>query len=161
VYNVDAVSYGEYGVILITPVTTRHHPIITPGIPGVGRDFRWMGQLEGYPHSLPDEVEVVWQLADLTDCARVVSSTSLIKGDTDDHVYTRRSGCTVTPIEGKVFRKTVDLESIRNSPEGQKAGSYDGLRVLGAGRFILGINFIFRDDQLEVRTHLGRASTWK
>jgi hypothetical protein len=106
-------------------------------------------------------VEVVWQLANLTDCAYEREARSQIKGDPDPTLYVRKIDCTVTPIEGKVFRKTVDLEAIRSSPEGQKAGTYDGLRVLGAPRYVLIINFIFRDEQLEVRTHLGRASTWK
>jgi hypothetical protein len=159
-YNVHAVNYGDYGVILIAPLTTRHHRLITPGVPGVGQDFRWMGQLEGHPNSLPDEVEVVWQLAELTDCSYEREAKSQIKGGPDQRLYVRKNDCTVTPIEGKVFRKTVDLAAIRDSPEGQKAGTYDGLRVLNAPRYILGIKLLFRDDQLEVETYLRKTNPW-
>lgn len=110
-----------------------------------------IGRFEGYENSLPDKVEVVWQLAKLSDCDYVNPSR-----ESPGHVA--KSGCTWTPIEGKVYRKTIDMDVIRSSQAYKRTGSPVGQ---GAGsEYTLKILFIFNEGELQVKALNGRTNPW-
>ncbi|MES9992838.1 MAG: hypothetical protein ABW098_12840 [Candidatus Thiodiazotropha sp.] len=141
-YNVSVANYGEYGVIFLKIPTTRinTHRRKNPGIPGVRDDIGHFGQFHDHPHSLPDQVVVEWQLAELSDCrsVRVYSK---------DPQYIRKRGCTWTPLEGKIFRKVFDLKEAQKSEFAKRAGE----RIRFGSKRIMTIMFIFRDEDVEMR----------
>ena len=161
-YSVSAANYGEYGVVL------KHFPTrldglvnIRPGIPGVPADIYEKGYFRGYQHSVPDQVEVVWQLAELRDCSRVREAKSYVPGADPSERYTRKSGCTFVPIEGKVFRKIIDLNAIMKTEAGRRAGKLaKPWWTLRRARYGLSIAFEFRDEELEVRALTYRTNPW-
>lgn len=162
-YSVSAANYGEYGVIL------KHFPTrldglvnIRPGIPGVRDDIYEKGYFRGYPNSVPDQLEVVWQLAELKDCSEVRVAKSYVKGADPDERYTRKSGCTFVPIEDKIFRKTIDLKALMNTESGRRAGKRaKPWWSLSNSRYGLSIAFEFRDEQLDVKALTYRTNPWR
>lgn len=162
-YSVSAANYGEYGVVLRKfPTRLDGLTDIRPGIPGVRADVYEKSHFRDYPDSLPKQVEVVWQLADLTDCDDVIPWRSRLKGDDDPRVYVSKIGCDFTPIEGKVFRKVVDLNKIMETEAGQRAGKLvKPWWTLSRARYGLSIAFEFRDEELEVRALTYRTNPWK
>jgi hypothetical protein len=148
-YNITAANYGEYGVIFLKMPTTRiiTHRRMNPGIPGVRDDIGHFGRFHDHPHSLPDQVVVEWQLAELSDCERVIQNKSLEYQTTDEKVYTRKAGCTWTPLEDKVFRKVFDLKEIQKSEYAKRAGE----RIRFGSKRVMTIKFIFRDEEVEMR----------
>ncbi|MET0071723.1 MAG: hypothetical protein ABW096_16925 [Candidatus Thiodiazotropha sp.] len=139
-YAVGMANYGEYGVIVISPETTVGTNRIRTGIPRVRDDIIDKGRFPDHPHSLPDQVVIEWQLAELSDCrsVRVYSK---------DPQYVRKHGCTWTPIEGKVFRKVFDLKGVQNSEYAKRAGE----RIRFGSKRVMTIRFIFRDEEVEMR----------
>ncbi|MEW8509411.1 MAG: hypothetical protein AB2608_01110 [Candidatus Thiodiazotropha sp.] len=141
-YNVSVANYGEYGVIFLKIPTTRINKYRrkNPGIPGVRDDIGHFGRFHDHPYSLPDQVEVEWQLAELSDCrsVRVYSK---------DPQYMRKRGCTWTPLEDKVFRKIFDLKEVKKSEYAKRAGE----RIRFGSKRVMTIMFIFRDDEVEMR----------
>ncbi len=162
-YSVSAANYGEHGIIL------KHFPTkldglvnIRPGIPGVRADIYQKGPFKHYPNTLPDKVEVIWQLAETKDCKRVIPSKTHIKGDDDPHIYISKVSCTFVPIPGKLFRKTIDLTKLLDTPVGQRAGRRTGpWWTLDNSRYGLSIDFEFREDQLTIDTYNYRTNPWR
>ncbi|MEW8072791.1 MAG: hypothetical protein AB2777_21625 [Candidatus Thiodiazotropha endolucinida] len=149
-YVVRAANYGEYGVILKQMETTMRYSRLHPGIPGVRDDIAVMNRFVGYPKSLPDHVEVEWQLAKLSDCrsVRVYSK---------DPQYVRKHGCTWTPLENKVYRKVIDLTEVRRSEDAKMAGKT--LRM-GSKRS-LSIFFVFQDEDVTLSFGSRRTNAFK
>jgi len=149
-YSVTVVNYGEHGVI-VHEIPTDYIPSINgqlgPGIPGVRDDFVHLGRFRGHPDSLPDTVTIEWQLAELTDCERIIPSTSFEYQTTDTKIYKRKLRCTWTPLPEKRFTKVFDMKAVRASEDAKHSGDW-----MGFGRKrIMRITFIFRDEQLDVR----------
>ncbi|MEW8048271.1 MAG: hypothetical protein AB2805_17440 [Candidatus Thiodiazotropha sp.] len=149
-YVVRAANYGEYGVILKQMETTMRYSRLHPGIPGVRDDIAVMNRFVGYPKSLPDHVEVEWQLAKLSDCrsVRVYSK---------DPQYVRKHGCTWTPLENKVYRKVIDLTEVRRSEDAKMAGKT--LRM--DSKRSLSIFFVFQDEDVTLSFGSRRTNAFK
>ncbi len=160
-YYVSVANYGEKGVIL-KPFPVQYDGItnIRPGIPGVEADIFKKGYFKGYPNSLPEKVEVVWQLAELKNCRDVVPSTSFVPHTTDTKVYTRKEGCEFVPIPGKVFRRVIDLDEVRNSSEAKNAGKRARDWWSSFSRNGLIVEFEFRDEALSVDTAYFHTNSW-
>jgi hypothetical protein len=148
-YGIRAANYGEYGVIFLKMPTTRINTYRrkNPGIPGVRDDIGHFGKFHDHPDSLPDQVAVEWQLAKLSDCRRVDKYKSKAPETDDTKIYTRKIGCTWTPLEDKVFRKVFDLKEIQKSEHAKHAGE----RIRFGSKRVMTIMFIFRDEALEMR----------
>lgn len=161
-YSVSVANYGSNGIILRQLPVKFNQPVnIEPGVPGVRDDIYQKGPFKNYPNSLPDQVEVVWQLAETKDCKRVIPSKTHIKGDDDPHIYISKVSCTFVPIPGKVFRKTIDLKALLKTPAGQRAGkSVESWWTLSGSRYGLIIEFDFRDQQLKVDTYNFATNPW-
>ncbi|MEW8023442.1 MAG: hypothetical protein AB2794_19115 [Candidatus Thiodiazotropha endolucinida] len=149
-YVVRAANYGEYGVILKQMETTMRYSRLHPGIPGVRDDIAVMNRFVGYPKSLPDQVEIEWQLAKLSDCrsVRVYSK---------DPQYVRKHGCTWTPLEDKIYRKVIDLTEVRRSEDAKMAGKT--LRM--GSNSSLSIFFVFRDGDVTLSFGSRRTNAFK
>lgn len=151
-YNVNVANYGEYGVIFLKIPTTRTnaHKRKNPGIPGVRDDIGHFGKFHDHPHSLPDQVVVERQLAELSDCrsVRVYSK---------DPQYVRKRGCTWTPLEDKVFRKVFDLRDILKSEHANRAGE----RIRLGSKRVMTIMFIFRDEDVALSVGSRRTNAFK
>ncbi|MES9971368.1 MAG: hypothetical protein ABW092_15145 [Candidatus Thiodiazotropha sp.] len=148
-YNVTAANYGEYGVIFLKIPTTRitTNRRMNPGIPGVRDDISHYGQFHDHPNSLPDQVEVEWQLAELSNCGSIIKRKSYEYKSKDEKIYTRKEDCTWTPLEGKVFRKVFDLKEAQKSEYAKHAGK----RIRFGSKRVMIIRFIFRDEEVEMR----------
>lgn len=162
-YSVSVANYGRFGVLLLHFPVKLNRPVeIEPGIPGVRDDIYIKGPFRDHPRSVPDKIEVEWQLADLKDCRRTFSSKSLIEGDLDSNRYVRQAGCTFSALPKRIFRKTVDLRGIVDSEVARRAGSsvvpwwpFDN------SRYGLIIAFEFRDEELQVKARSFETNPWK
>ncbi len=161
-YSVSVANYGNSGIILRQLPVKFNRPVnIHPGIPGVRDDIYQKGPFKHYPDSLPDQVEVVWQLAALEKCTGVREARSYAPGADPSERYTRKTGCTFIPIPGKVFRKTIDLNALLKTPAGQRAGKrVEPWWSLSGSRYGLIIEFDFRDQQLKVDTYNFTTNSW-
>lgn len=161
-YSVSFANYGDYGVIIRDLPVKLNRPVeIEPGIPGVRADIYEKSCFRGYPNSLPQRVEVVWQLAELADCKEVIESRSFLD-ESDTRVYARRSGCDFIPIKDKVFRNVVDLNKITETEAGKRAGKLvKPWWTLSRARYGLSVAFEFRDESLEVRALTYRTNPWR
>ncbi|MBV2096133.1 MAG: hypothetical protein AB2660_20955 [Candidatus Thiodiazotropha sp.] len=156
-YVVRAANYGEYGVILKQMDTTMSYSRIHPGIPGVRDDIAVMNRFVGYAKTLPDKVEIEWQLAELSDCKRIIKHKSFVHKTKDEKIYTRKAGCTWSPLENKVYRKVIDLTEVRQSEDAKMASKT--IRI-GSKRS-LSIFFVFRDDDLTLSFGSRRTNAFK
>ncbi|MET0068883.1 MAG: hypothetical protein ABW096_02520 [Candidatus Thiodiazotropha sp.] len=146
-YSVDMANYGEYGVIVLSPDTTLGTTRIWTGIPGVGDDIIDKGRFPSHPHSLPNQVVVEWQLAELSDCGSIIKRKSYKYKRKDEKIYARKEDCTWTPLEGRVFRKVFDLKEVKESDYAKHAGE----RIRFGSKRVMIIRFIFRDEKVEMR----------
>ncbi|MES9971372.1 MAG: hypothetical protein ABW092_15165 [Candidatus Thiodiazotropha sp.] len=146
-YAVDMANYEDYGIMVISPETTMGANRIRTGIPGVRDDVIAKGRFPNHPNSLPDQIVVKWQLAELSDCRRIDKYKSKIKKVEDNTLYVRKLGCTWTPIKGKVFRKVFDLKEAQKSEYAKHAGE----RIRFGSKRVMIIRFIFRDEEVEMR----------
>ncbi|WP_316365446.1 hypothetical protein [Candidatus Thiodiazotropha sp. CDECU1] len=146
-YSVRMANYGDYGVMVLSPETTVGTSRIRTGIPGVRADKIVKGRFPDQPHSIPDRVVVEWQLAELSDCKRIITHKSFEYKTTDEKIYTRKAGCTWTPLKDKVFRKVFDLKEIQKSEHAKRAGE----RIRFGSKRVMTIMFIFRDEEVELR----------
>ncbi|MEW8139616.1 MAG: hypothetical protein AB2768_15800 [Candidatus Thiodiazotropha endolucinida] len=156
-YVVRAANYSEYGVILKQMETTMRYSRLHPGIPGVRDDIAVMNRFVDYPKSLPDQVEIEWQLAELSDCRRVDKYKSAVPKTDDTKIYIRKLGCTWTPLEDKVYRKVIDLTEVRRSEDAKMAGKT--LRM--CSKSSLSIFFVFRDEDVILSFGSRRTNAFK
>ncbi|MET0068881.1 MAG: hypothetical protein ABW096_02510 [Candidatus Thiodiazotropha sp.] len=149
-YVVRAANYGEYGVILKQMETTMRYSRLHPGIPGMRDDITVLNRFVGYPKSLPDIVEIEWQLAELNDCRSVRTYSK-------DPQYVRKHGCTWTPLEDKVYRKVIDLTEVKQSEDAKMAGK----TIRMGSKRSLSILFVFRDDDVTISYSNRRTNAFK
>lgn len=122
------------------------------------------GRFPGHPNSLPDKVEVVWQLAKLSKCADYGPAQSdktrkwLSGNGYDPSFHTLARGCTWHPIPDRVFRKTIDMNEIKATEAYRRTGSANPNRA--ASRYTLNLKFIFIEDQLKVEADNGATNPW-
>ena len=161
-YVVRAANYTNQGVILIDfPVVRGNDEVeatrgIYPGVPGVHDHVAYLGQFAEFRHTLPDNMSVTWQAAELTDCKHVLTFQSHVQNDSDSREYARKLSCDWTPREGQVFTRELDMDAIRNSEAYRVAANPPPGSFL-RGQPTLRIDLIFRDSGLEVRTSRGRS----
>lgn len=144
-----------------------------------------IGQFPRYSRSLPETVEVVWQLADLSECRSVVRPNAPVevspnypehakasfeknriefmdqlraKGYDPDRLI-RKSGCIWSPIAGKIYRKTIDMKAIRQSEAYKQSG--DSNPDLARSKFVLNLKFVFMDEDLKVEAESRTTNPWK
>ena len=180
IYGVDMYNYGHSGVMLLqvgSRLAYKVHPafeadgVTVPMIRGFDTNVpslyrnpaSYFGRFQGYETSLPEEdVEIVWQLADLTDCEdeyRVSADEDRIVENLRGRDFGRsefyiRRKCTWTPRPDRVFRQKIDMRAIRNSKEYKKTGRRNPDAV---GRFTLNIKLIFIEERMVVE--IGNGAT--
>ncbi|MDT0499306.1 hypothetical protein RM530_18350 [Algiphilus sp. W345] len=161
-YDINVVNYGSHGVLINgmshQRVETKNFkgisnsivggfypelPAIEPTVAGGLKNF------EGYEHALPEIVEITWQLALLSHCDTVYRSQKY-----PSHV--RKTGCTWSPMDGKVFYKKVNMDAIRSSLAYKRAGKPVNGNYL-YGEYTLNMNLIFNDDQLAIKVDNGQT----
>ncbi len=174
-YSVEAVNYGQHGVILLNvPVTgdgarDRAFPRtyrLSPGLPTVADDVRDLGLFENHGNSLPDEIEIVWQIAELSGCETIVPAEGSVsfekelrKHGYDPADYIRREGCSWSPIDGAIHRKTFYMEAVRKTAAYRRTGSwYEGI---GGSRYVLRLRFEFRDEEAKLVAYNEATNPWK
>ncbi|MDT0499318.1 hypothetical protein RM530_18420, partial [Algiphilus sp. W345] len=142
------------------------------------------GRFRGYENDLPDALEIVWQLAELTECSTDIRADHKSdyskepevqrlyyeaqwrerqrelrsKGyDPADHVL--KSGCTWHPLPDKVFRENLDLQAVRDAEAYKKTGKpYSGTAM---SRFQLNLTLIFIEDEITVKAESRVTNPWK
>lgn len=138
-----------------------------PSIPSKYRDpASGLGHFEGHRTSLPDEVEIVWQLAELKDC----KSETKVRHDANlpwlgsraqtygPEEFIRKSDCTWHPLPDKVYRQQLDMQAIRNSEAYRKTGRRaDGV---AGSRYTLNLTLVFIEDRLIVEVDNGATNPW-
>ncbi len=130
-----------------------------PSIPSEFRDpTSAFGRFKGYEDKLPDQVEIVWQLAELKECDDVMGVGDLnpsarkwlVSQNLDPSRYIYKAGCTWRPLPGKIFHKQLDMQAIRDSEAYREATR---LRLdTPFNRHILRVELVFAEDQLTVNT---------
>ena len=186
-YAMQAVNYGRHGVIVLE-VSHMQSQLISVGtaeaagmsnlggrvlvaslypalplesLPGA---MMW-GRFDGYETSLPDEVEVVWQLADLNNCEEERPAGSKIGIEQirargyDPEQHLSKHGCSWDPIPKKIYRQKLDMDAIRKSEAYTKAGSKNP--EIEGSRYSLGLLLVFNEDQLKVETFSKVSNPWK
>jgi hypothetical protein len=135
-----------------------------PTIPSIYRDSTAsLGHFPGSAHSLPDMLEVVWQLATLTECRAAITVESkskrreLIRGGYDPAKHVRKRDCAWLPLPNRTFRRSVDLSDIKRSAAFRKTGRFN----IDGGRHTFRLRLIFTDDQLHVRAENGATNAWR
>lgn len=180
IYGVDMYNYGYSGVIILQVGDRKaeglHRAYVKYGVKvpmirglhtAVPSRYRnpasYFGRFQGYETSLPEEdVEIVWQLADLTDCERertVSANSEYMRGDLGGRDFGRseffiRRKCTWTPRPDRIFRQKIDMRAIRDSEEYKKTGRRNPDAV---GRFTLNIKLIFIEERMVVE--IGNGAT--
>ncbi len=172
-YAVDMINYGRSGVLILQVGDERAEglheyyskhgvdfPIIRGMYPKIPSEFRdptsAFGRFKGYEDKLPDQVEIVWQLAKLSECKynSPPQSDQTIKWmreqGFDPDAYVNKYGCNWTPLPGKIFHKQLDMQAIRDSEAYREATR---LRLdTPFNRHILRVELVFAEDQLTVNT---------
>ncbi len=165
----EAFEVKPYKTTSAAGLENTHDPRV-PGLEGVRRvahlypsipsQFRnpanAFGRFDGHSHSLPDEVEVVWQLAELSNCetsraAHSENSEKWMRANGFDVEFHRIAfGCTWRPVPARIYRKKVDMEAIRASDAYKKAGR----------NFRLNLTFEFIEGELRVKPEAFRINRW-
>ena len=151
-----AINYGTSGVIILELTNIKKevfekHPnlgeIVLPVYPNLPEQR--LGKFGGYPDGLPQRVEVVWQLANLSPCNVEYRSSNY-------PAHVRKSDCVWTPIPGQVYRKTIDLVAIRQTPAYQRVGGpVEGSHWVET--YTLRLNFNFTDEKLSLEVTNGQT----
>lgn len=182
-YGIDVVNFGHSGVLILQLGDRRAEglhdyyasvgvdiPILRglhPRIPSIHRDpASATAPFQGYPHSLPEVAEIVWQLADLKDC----DTETKVPHDADlpwlgprarkygPEEFTRKSDCTWHPLPDKVYRQHLDMRAIRNSEAYRKTG--DRAKGVAGSRYTLNLTLVFIEDRLIVEVDNGATNPW-
>ncbi len=162
--QLHAANYGSYGVLRLKVAsndyveqTGKPFPLY-PGIPGIRGDLSGPSGFRFSPGGFPSgKQDVVWKLAKLKNCKRVVEASRSYSKQYPG-IYTRKSGCEWQPIEGKVITKTIDFDELRQRPEFARHGKKHSGFIPGfISYYGSTIFFVFRDEELDV--HLGSYVT--
>jgi hypothetical protein len=154
-------NYGEYGLLIhqIGPINfmekygkpSRDHP----GIPGVRDDHVPGGFGDQFPIG---SQEIVWQLAELSECQRIREARSYDKRFSGN--YTRKKGnCKWNPLP-TIYRQTIDFDQIRQSPEYQAATKFRW-NVLDNSKYGVQILFAFKDSEVTMHLNYFKTNPWK
>jgi len=182
-YGVDVLNYGENGVILLqvgTAEAVGPHPAYAnvgvaipmiaarfPSLPSSYRDpASSFGRFNGYETSLPDSLDIAWQLASLDDCkatVRMDANSESIKKELKGRSYGPseyfgKSGCTWRPLSDRIFRRTIDMKALRLSDAYKRTG--DRYKDVAGSRYTLNITLIFIEDQVKVEVDNGATNPW-
>lgn len=186
IYGVKAFNFGQNGVLvlemshrtagaidadrvtrgladgLLGRVMIAH---LYPSIPSKYWDNGVLfGRFEGYDHSLPSEIEVVWQIAELRNCKEEMRATSergvkeLEVAGYSPTYHVNKSGCTWIPLPDRIYRKKIDMQAIRDS-EAYKNATRRNLLILGHSHS-LRLFFVFQEDQLTVEVFAYGINPW-
>lgn len=138
-----------------------------PSIPSRYRDpASGLGHFEGHRNSLPEHIEIVWQLAELKDCkneTRIRSDSEIARKELHGRQYgttefVDKSDCTWHPLPDKVYRQQLDMQAIRNSEAYRKTGRRaDGV---AGSRYTLNLTLVFIEDRLIVEVDNGATNPW-
>jgi hypothetical protein len=146
---------GEYGVGNTIDFRERpgeEHPIIARLPPEqTGNAAYWLGRLNGYKVTLPLKMEVIWQIAERSEC-RVNRADASYSGG-----YERR-GCKWTPIPGKIYRKELSLLPLRGTAAYWKSGLPNPSTLFSS--YSLKVHLIFNEGQLDVETEAWASNPW-
>lgn len=139
---------------------------LDPDIPSKYRNpASAFGRFPRYGNSLPDEVEIVWQLAELTECHRIVPVRS---DETKQELealgykpaeHARKSDCTWHPLPDKIFRKKLDMAAVKASEAYRKTGTRN--HWIAGSRYTLRLNLIFIEDQVKLEAANGATNPWR
>jgi hypothetical protein len=182
-YGVDVLNHGENGVILLQVGTLKavgphpayasigvNTPMIAarfPSLPSRHRDpASSFGRFEGYERSLPDSIDLTWQLASLNDCKaaiRIKADSESAKKELAGRSYGRseyfgKSGCTWRPLSDRIFKQTVDMRDLRRSDAYKRTG--ERYKEVAGSRYTLNITLIFIEDQVKVEVDNGATNPW-
>ncbi len=182
IYGVDVVNYGRSGVLILQvgeeKAASPHSyfskvgvpfPVIAGREPSMPTKYRdpadSFGYFGGHPNSLPKEVEVVWQLAELSECRKDILITSeksktevkSLGYDPANHVV--KGSCTWRPMPDKIFRKKLDMRALRKTDEYKRAGDFTW-DVLFA-RYRLNLTLVFIEDQVTIKAENYSSNPWK
>ena len=130
-----------------------------PSIPSATRNpaDSMIRRFPGHESWPPQEVQVAWQLAELSNCElnRKAKSTITIKElnaiGRDPEFHRIASHCTWHLLPDKIFRKTVDMKAVMKSPEVKKAG----------WNARLNLTFEFIEDELRVIPEAYAINHWQ
>lgn len=151
------------------PEGLKELPVVIAMYPTIPSEYRdpttAFGRFTGYERTLPTDLEVVWQLAELRECSDTVwvrseETTRELKSrgyNPADHV--NKSGCTWVLLPDKIFRKKLNLREIRDTAAYKRAGKRNPFVALS--HYTLGINLIFMEDQLKVEAYTGSTNPWR
>ena len=165
IYNVHLANYGKYGITFIKFPSKGLPKRRRTGIPGIRADVSGlMGGFNNDRYHLPSKpIEIVWQLNELTDCDSVIGPY-----ESNDKNYpgmfSRKRGCTWTPLPDKIFRKTIDIEALKKSEHFKRSGkNADGFSLIPrfAEKRIMSITLVFRDDEMDVNLSSRITNPWK
>lgn len=161
---------------------------MTPQIPSIRyRDpTTSFGRFKGYERVPPQTLEVVWQLAELTKCSTNIRAdrpleygvntntevrkrsyeqrhrerlNELVRAGYNPADHANKSGCTWHPQSNKIYRKTLDLKSVRDTEAYKKTGKpYSGISM---SRFQLNLTLIFIEDEITVKAESRVTNPWK
>jgi hypothetical protein len=153
---------GEYGV-MIHQLATRNYAVEsegprlkTPGIPGVRDDHMGNGN---WQDGLPiGQQEIVWQLAELSDCKHILEVKS--RDQRFSGSYTRKADyCKWNPLP-TIYRQTIDFDQIRQSPEYQAATKFRW-DILDNSKYGVQILFAFKDTEVTMHLNYFKTNPWK
>lgn len=95
------------------------------------------GPFKGTRHKLPNEIKIVWQFAELSDCTNPE----------------KKIGCKFTPIEDEIFEEIIDLTSFQESIAFQQLGktSKRGWPSKNTAK----LKIIFTNEGVDISAHQG------
>lgn len=123
------------------------------------------GRFPGYKKSLPRDVEVVWQLAELAQCddygpALADKTKDWMREHHYDPEYHRlASRCTWHPLPDKIFRKKLDMAAVRASDAYKRTGTRN--KWVGGSRYTLNLALIFNEEQVQLEADNGTTNPWQ
>ncbi|TDU32546.1 hypothetical protein DFR24_1944 [Panacagrimonas perspica] len=183
VYGVDILNYGDSGILLLKigdmEATGLHQafselgvsvPIIAGRFPSIPSKYRdpasYFGRFNERHATLPDDVVIGWQLADLKNCKaeRRVSADSLAQRSIKSasvyaaKEYVFKDDCSWHPRPDKVYQQKLDLRPIKNSDAYKRTG--DRYKDVAGSRYTLNITLIFIEDQVKVEVDNGATNPW-
>ncbi len=159
----EYISYTVSGDIARNPGTPGLEGLelvnrLYPSIPSQYRNpANSAGRFAGHPNSLPDSVEVAWQLAELRECERYRAPESprvqlwLKENGFTASEHRTAFDCTWHPLPGKVFRKTLNIGALRQSEAYRKAGRNARLNI----------TLRFMDEEIEIVSEAFAINRWK
>lgn len=164
-YSIDAHNTGKLGVLLLKlgdRVPRNPHgyyqgagidyPIIAGLHPGTGGHTPvGLRRFKGHEWTLPLKVEVIWQLAELSEC-------DVDRVDASYPGGFEKRGCKWTPLPDQIYRKQLNLFPLRGTAAFWKSGLPNPTTLFSS--YSLTVNLIFNEDQLDVEAEAWASNPW-